>query len=296
MTQGWDVLAIIREVFESWIDQARQSGIAAVVAANPEAQSKLSPSRKSVGDVAVIHLGGYITQKPNIFTLLFGGTSTEGLTREIRSAVADPTVGSIILDVDSPGGEAFGVAEAASAIRSMRGTKPMVAVANPVMASAAYWLASQADEVIAAPSSIVGSIGAFTIHVDESAAIDQQGLKVTPVSYGRMKVAGASFAPLSDEAKASMQARVDYFGKLMETDIGKARGISAASVHERYGQGDVFTPPQAKQRGLIDRMGTLEEVAGMLAKGKGMPALPRAASDPVELAAHAILADLSNWN
>jgi signal peptide peptidase SppA len=202
----------------------------------------------------------------------------------------------VILDVDSPGGEVFGVSEAANAIRAMRGGKPIVAVANPVMASAAYWLGSQADEAIAAPSSLVGSIGAFAVHVDESGALDKEGLKVTPVSYGRMKVSGASFAPLSDEAKASMQARVDYFGKLMETDIGKARRLSAASVHAQYGEGDIFTPPMAKQRGLVDRIATLEEVAGQLSKGRGLPAIPKAEHDGVEIAARAILAGLGDLN
>lgn len=291
--QGSGVLAMVRDIFESWLEQSRNAEIK-LEAFSPEASAKLIPQRKAVGDVTVIRLGGYISQKPSIFSLLFGGTSTEALASEIRSAVADPNVSSILLDVDSPGGEVFGVSEAANAIRALRGVKPIVAVANPIMASAAYWLASQADEVVAAPSSLVGSIGAFAVHVDESALLTNEGLKVTPVSYGRMKVAGASFAPLSDEAKNSMQTRVDYYGKLMEGDIGRGRKLSAAAVHAQYGEGDIFTPPEAKQRGLVDRIATLEEVASSLANGY-RPSAPRA-YDEIEIAARGILAGLRDWN
>lgn len=291
MNQRWDVLAIVPEIFESWLQQSSKTDLKPE-ALGPEAQEKLNPGRKSLGDVAVIRVSGFITQKPNIFTLLFGGTSTEMLAREVRAAMGDPSIASLILDVDSPGGDVQGVTEAANAIRGLRGRKPMIAVANPIMASAAYWLGAQADEVIATPSAIMGSIGVFAVHMDESAAIANAGIKLTPVTWGRMKLSGASFLPLSEEARASMQARVDYFGKVMESDIAKGRRISPASVHGQYGEGEVFTPPGAKARGLVDRIATLEEIAGHLARGKGLPPIPPRAFDPVEIAARASLAGI----
>jgi capsid assembly protease len=307
-TPRWDVLAIVPDIYQAWVKEAaghhlsfivdRRTGeqVVGISCSCPEHQAygaaaaaaKLTPASRSVGDVAVVPIRGFISQKPSLFSMLFGGTSTEGLVSAVRTAVADPNVGSVILDVDSPGGEVSGVSEAANAIRSLRGQKPIIAVANPLMGSAAYHLASQADEIIASPSAIVGSIGAFAVHADMSEAIKADGIKLTPIVYGKNKLAAAPFLPLSEEGQASMQARVDYFGKTMVDDIAAGRGISAASVHARYGQGDVFTPPDAKARGLIDRIASIEVVASYLAKGRKLPPAIAAAAaehDPVEISA-----------
>jgi ClpP class serine protease len=93
-----------------------------------------------------------------------GGTSVEAIRQNFRAAMADETVGSILFDVDSPGGYTDGIEELATEIRNARGTKPMVAIANYGMASAALYLGAQADELVASPSSMVGWIGTALIH------------------------------------------------------------------------------------------------------------------------------------
>jgi len=284
-----EIMAIEPETYRRWAQAIRMPSAWSLTTDAPDAAAKLIPGRKAVGDVAVIRLQGFITQKPNLFSVLFGGTSAEGFAREIAAAVADSTVGAIVLDVDSPGGSVFGVPEAAASIRSLRGAKPIVSIANPLMASAAYHLASQADEVVAAPSSFVGSIGVIAVHVDESAAIEQAGLKVTEMTYGRRKAEESSLKPLSEEAKAGMQARIDYFGRLFETDVAKGRRVSIEAVRSRFGEGAVFVPPAAKAAGLVDRIATLDEVIGSLARGK-RPDSGARGYDPALLRAQAILA------
>lgn len=273
-----EVLAIDPDIYEEWSRRLGEANTTTVQAEaqTPEAAARLVPGRKSVGDVAVISLSGFITQKPTLFSLLFGGTSAEGLAREVSAAVNDASVGAVVLSVDSPGGSVFGLPEAAAAIRNLRGPKPIVAVANPIMASAAYHLASQADEVIATPSAVVGSIGTIAVHVDESKALEEDGLVVTQVSYGRRKAERSSLKPLSEEGRTSLQAEVDYYGRLFEADVAKGRKVALDSVRAKYGEGSVMTAAAGLEAGLIDRIATLDDVVAELGRGRKPTGTPRA--------------------
>lgn len=291
MLTDWKILAMVPEVLAEWSAiAARASAELAAAAQSPEAQAKLVPGRKSVGDVAVLRIGGFIAQKPSLFSMLFGGTSTEALVRELSAVMNDGSIGAVVLDVDSPGGEVFGLEEAAGAIRAMRGTKPLFAVANPLAASAAYYLASQASDVAVTPSGLVGSIGVIAHHVDESSRIERAGLRVTQVTYGRRKGEESSVGPLSDEARASIQARVDTYGRKFEADVAKGRRVSVDKVRSQFGEGALMTADDAKGVGLVDRVATLDEVIYAAARGLKPAAQAVRAFDPGALAARAILA------
>jgi signal peptide peptidase SppA len=288
-----DVLAIDLETFRHWREIAKDATPDQIKGAlSPEAATRLLPGRKDVGDIAVVPLSGFVTQKPTIWSELFGGTSTEALVAEVRTAMAEPSIGAVVLDVDSPGGTVVGLPEAAAAIRGVRGPKPLVAVVNPFMASAAYWLGSQADEIVATPSSLTGSIGVMAVYVDESKALEGAGLSVEEIVYGRRKAEASGLRPLTDEAREAIQDRVDYYGQMFEADVAKGRGIGVGRVRTRYGQGTVFNAGPAQAAGLVDRIGLLEGVIRELAKGYRPPVRMRADSDPVEMRARASLAGL----
>jgi len=259
-----DVLAMDERTYRLWSEQTK----GAIFTWTSEAAARLIPARKSVGSVAVIPLSGFLSQKPSLFSMLFGGTSVEAFAREVVAALGDQSIGAVVLDVDSPGGEVFGVTEAATAIRAARGTKPLVAVANPIAASAAYWLAAQADEVVVTPSGLAGSVGVFTVHQDVSKALEQQGVGVRFISYGRRKTEGNPVEPLSEDALASIQARVDEAGRTFEADVAKGRGVSVAKVHSDFGEGGILTASQAVAAGAADRVATLDEVVGRLVGGR----------------------------
>ena len=291
------ILAVERGCYRRWreildVHAADQALLAKVHA--PEAAAALAPGRKVVGDIAVIRLSGFITQKPSLFTVLFGGTSAELFAATVQAAMAEPSVGAVVLDVDSPGGEVFGIPEAAAVIRVARGSKPLIAVSDPFMASAAYWLASQADEIVALPSSMTGSVGVYVAHVSEQKALEKFGLDVTELTYGRRKAEQSSAHALSDEATAAIEKDLAYIGRMFERDVAKGRGTTAANVHANYGEGAVFMAPDAKAAGMIDRIGILDDVIGELASGRRTVAARALAAecDPVEMAARAALAGL----
>ncbi len=235
---------------------------------------------RSAGGVRVLPLMGMITHRANMLSDISGGTSTEKFAESFREAVADPNIKAIVLDVDSPGGQVDGVPELANEIVAARGQKKIIAVANTQMASAAYWLASQADEIVVTPSAMVGSVGVLWPHTEISEAQKQAGIKTTLITAGKHKAEGSPLEPLSTEARAHMQSLVDGAHDQFITAVARGRRTSQTAVRDGFGEGRVFDAKTSIKMGMADRMATLDQVLeglGASASSRGA----RAASDAV---------------
>ncbi|MBI3936779.1 MAG: S49 family peptidase [Betaproteobacteria bacterium] len=251
-----------------------------------EMQAALGESRLAapmVG-VQVIPLMGVITRRPGPLAMLFGATGLDTFGERFRGALADPQVQAIVLHVDSPGGGVFGVPEMAAEILAGRGTKPIVAFADGFMASAAYWIASAADSIVAAPSSQVGSIGVLALHYDFSRALDAEGITPTYITSAQYKADGAPEMPLSGGARAHLQAQVDALHRDFVRAVATGRGVSQAKVNADFGQGRVLLAQDAVAAGMADRLGTMETVLAGLMGGKRRRGM-RAEAEAPELAA-----------
>ena len=221
------------------------------------------PGPKS-GRVAQISITGSITRRSSMWSDYFGGASVEATLTALRNVAADPDVKTVLLNIDSPGGTVDGLPELAAEIRTLRESKHIVALANSLAASAAYWLAAQADEVVATPEALVGSIGVFTAHQDWSAMMERMGVKTTYIHAGKYKVESNPDEPLTDEAREHLQGIVDEAYGLFVNDVAKGRGVSAATVRSDYGEGRVLTAKDAKAAGLIDRIAGYHETVARL--------------------------------
>lgn len=253
---------------ETWaiLPGALQTLLAADPVANdtPDLQAVVKPGPRS-GRVAIVPIQGAITRRESFWSMFFGGAAVETLTAQLRTLAQDSTVGTVILSIDSPGGTVSGLPELAAEVRKLRDSKRVVAVADSLMASAAYWIGSQADEIVASPEALVGSIGVFTLHEDWSAALEQMGVKTTYIAAGKYKVEGNPTEPLSDEARQHLQGLVDSAYNLFVADVAAGRGVTAAQVKADYGQGRVLSASEAKAAGLIDRVATFDETVKRLA-------------------------------
>lgn len=209
--------------------------------------------------VAVLPIVGTITQRADMLTEISGGATTERIAAQFREFIADPSVRAIILDIHSPGGAVYGMDELAALIYNARGPKPIVAVANSLAASGAYWIGASAGEFVVTPSGEVGSIGVFSMHEDLSKMLDALGVNVTLISAGKYKVEGNPFEPLSDEARAAIQARIDSYYQAFVARVARGRGVSAAAVRGGFGQGRMVRAEDAVRLGMADRVATLEE-------------------------------------
>lgn len=244
--------ALERAVLTELVKYA-QSGEQIVAAARQP-----QPTRGS-GAIAVIPIHGVIEHRSSFLLDLFGGMSVEDIRGQLRAALRDPQVSAIVLDIDSPGGGVAGITELATEIRNARSQKRIVAMANTTAASAAYWLASQAHQVIVSPSGQVGSVGVYAVHFDVSRAMDAEGVTPTIISAGDRKADGNEFEPLSDEARTEMQRRVDAFYAQFVNDVARGRGVPAATVRSDYGKGAVLLAPEALAAHMVDGIGTLDD-------------------------------------
>jgi len=230
--------------------------------------AQVRPGAAKNGAIAILPLYGVLAQRMNMMTQVSGGTSTDLFGRAFKEAVRESSISAIILDVDSPGGSVFGVDELASEIRAAKGIKPVIAVANSMAASAAYWIASQADELVVTPGGLVGSIGVLSGHEDISKAKELAGIKTTLVSAGRFKVEDSPLAPLSDVARAALQATVDQYYNTFVQAVALGRKVSPAAVKNGFGEGRLVTADDALAQGMVDTIGTLDQtIARLMGRG-----------------------------
>lgn len=237
------------------------------------AEARMGAARS--GAIAVLPVYGVLMQRADMMSEMSGASSIESLSKQFRALMAEPSVGTIVLDVDSPGGGVYGVAEFAAEVFAARSQKRIVAVANSMAASAAYWVATAAEEVVVSPGAEVGSIGVYMLHEDWSAAYEQAGVKTTLIRYGEHKAEGLSTEPLSDTAREHLQDRVNAYGEMFTAAVAKQRGVSKSVVMRDFGQGMVFGAQDAVRLKMADRVGTLDETLARLA---GRSAGSRAAS------------------
>ena len=240
-------------------------------------EARVAAARRASGaGIMVIPVFGIIAHRMNVMMHYSGGTSTEMLAKEFRAALNDPDVGTIVLDFESPGGDVFGLQEAADEIRAGRERKPIVAVADAYAFSAAYWLASAASEISISPSGQVGSIGVWAMHADIFQMLEMEGIKPTLISAGRFKVEGNSFSPLSDEARAQIQKEVDAYYRDFLKAVALGRGVTEETVKQDFGEGRMVMADEALKLGMVDRIETLEQVLTRLKAGGTKPGRGRA--------------------
>lgn len=219
------------------------------------------------GAVAVVPLRGVIAHRMGGMSDSSGGASAERFTRMMQMAASDPAIAAIVIDCDSPGGTVNGISEAANAVYEARQVKPVIAQANGSMQSAAFWVCSQASEIVASPGLLdnsIGSIGVITAHQDLSAKLEKEGIKATIVSAGKYKGEGNPFEPLSDERLAYLQASVDTAYTAFVTAVARGRGVDASAVRSGYGEGRSLSAVDAKRAGMVDRIAPMDATLARL--------------------------------
>lgn len=222
---------------------------------------------RNQGSVAVIPVRGVIAARMGGMDDMSGGTSAERVSAMIDRVATDPSIGTIVYDFDTPGGTVPGVMETAAKMFALRGQKRQIAMVNNLAASAGYWLAAQADEIVVTPSGSAGSIGIFTVLQDLTEALAKEGIKTEILRAGKYKAEANPFEPLSDDGRAFIQARVDEAYAQLVKDVARGRGVSPSAVRNGYGEGRVLSAKDAKAAGLVDRIATMDETLARLAGG-----------------------------
>jgi ClpP class serine protease len=218
------------------------------------------------GSVGVLAITGPIVRRASFFSSMSSsGASVDALAQELTRAVDDPSFTSILLDVDSPGGEANGIAELADAIFAARASKPVWAYVSDLGASAAYWLASAADEIVVAETAALGSIGVVAAMRDPKAAKDGVIEFVSSVSPHKRP------DPTTKAGAAQIQALVDTLGTIFVDTVARNRGVSADTVISDFGAGGLKVGRDAVLAGMADRLGSFEGAVEAIAEASARP-------------------------
>lgn len=292
-TQAW---ALEPTVFETLIGLVQRhldgvrlepGQVEAIVAQRDARGAVVDPgATEIVGTTAVIPITGVIAKHASQVGDVSQpqGTSTTAVSAELRAALADPKVQSILLAIDSPGGSVDGVAALGDQIHAANDQKPVTAYIDGMGASAAYWLASQAGRVVAGKDAAVGSIGVYATVRDNSRAVKNAGVDVKLVKAGRFKGAGASGVPIESGDLAAIQSRVDAYYAMFAEAVARGRGMTADQV-SAVADGQVWIGKQALERGLIDSIGSIESVLGELNRNPGQGASASVAAQDLQCVA-----------
>lgn len=214
-----------------------------------------SESRGNIPDgsvIALLDISGPIEYRETAFTRYFGLPTVERIENNFDRMMADAKVGTIILRLDSPGGSSFGVPELAEKIYQSRSQKRIIAIADSIACSAAYWLGSSASEFYVIPSGLVGSVGVYIMHVDYSTMYKDMGIDFTYISAGEKKTDGSPYKPLSESAKTDLQEQVNLIYQDFLSAVAKHRKVSASVVSEDFGKGGVKLAEQGLSSKMVD--------------------------------------------
>lgn len=216
-----------------------------------DAAPERSKPYEVVSGIAVVPVRGILVHEVSFFGWWFGGeTSYKDLAQTLVAAMNDGEVRAVVLHVNSPGGEVAGCFDLVDGIYGLRGIKPIWAILDEEAYSAAYAIASAADQIIVPRTGGSGSIGVVTMHTDITGMLDKAGVRITTIQFGARKTDSYPTSPLSDEARARIQVDVDAMGELFVTTVARNRKLSADKV--RGTEAGCFLGASGLEQGLVD--------------------------------------------
>ncbi|APR98660.1 S49 family peptidase [Wolbachia endosymbiont of Folsomia candida] len=213
--------------------------------------------KSNVENIAVIPIHGILTKSPGAFDDFLGMTSYERVQAQIEEALADREIETILLDIDSPGGEVSGIFDLADFIYESRAKKRIVAIANDDAYSAAYAIASSAEKVFVTRTSGIGSIGVIASHIDQSAFDEKQGIKYTTIFAGSRKNDLNPHEPINSEGLEGLKGEIDRLYGMFVQLIARNRNLSVKTIKDT--EAGLYFGQNAIDIGLADGITTFSE-------------------------------------
>ena len=231
-----------------------------ILAATADRAPDAEPASTIIDGVAVVPVAGVIAKHADLVngSSQPRGTAIDTIRDRLQGALANPAVEAILLHVSSPGGSIDGVPELADEIAAADRDKPVVALADGMAASAAYWLAAPARCVLATQAALTGSIGAYLVLVDTSRKHETEGVRVIPVASGPHKTTGLDGAAITPEQVAEVRQIVTDAADLFKAHVVANRPHLAETI-DALATGAMFSAPRALDAGLIDAVSTFPE-------------------------------------
>jgi len=210
---------------------------------------------------AHISIQGILSRKRSFWAMIFGSAPSltyDEIALAVGQADADPIVKTIVLDINSPGGSVDGVDVAAQAVKNA--TKPTEARVDNLAASGAYWIASQANNIMAtSPAAAFGSIGVIAELMDDTRAWKEIGVDIVLIGSTDAPAKKAAYQPTTKEGQAVWQKELDDLHAVFAGRVAEGRNVSIEKINSDFGQGGLVIAIDAKKAGMIDRIDGMAE-------------------------------------
>ncbi len=275
-SQGWAMLPErADELINIVLDHAKGIQKSPEILEAYRAKTIENAERAKIRDgVAILDVSGPLFKKANLFVRISGATSYEILRRDLQVALENPSVHSILLKVDSPGGEANGCDELAAAIYEARQKKPITAFVSGMAASGGYWIASAASKVVVSDLAMLGSIGVVLGVQHRVEDPNKPGNKT--IEFVSSQSPGKRPDPTTDEGRDRIQTMVDDLAEVFVSAVAKHRGVTPEKVVSDFGAGGIKVGKQAVALGMADEVGQLEAtIASLISSGRKSRPQPR---------------------
>jgi signal peptide peptidase SppA len=221
------------------------------------------------GSIAVFDVQGPLFRRSDLFTSVSSSTTVENMALDLQKAADNSLITAILLNIDSPGGQVNGIQEFADQVRDVGAIKPVVAYIDGIGASGAYWIAAAANRIVINDASMVGSIGVVASIRDNRAAQERQGVKQYEIVSTQSPFKRPDVA--TEQGRAQIQEMVDALAGVFIDRVAAFRGVSAADVMARYGQGKMLHAKAAMDAGMADEISRFEPLVARLAVDAGSP-------------------------
>lgn len=206
-------------------------------------------------NLAIVDVSGPLVSRDSFFNRLFGLTSFNDIRNAVFAAKDHPQVEAIVLNMDTPGGQASGVAELSDFLKEVdANVKPIYTYTGTIMASAGYWLGSVGREIYASKMATVGSIGVITVHASYERMLKEDGIDVTVLRAGEFKALGSPYEKLDDKARAQIESQMNTIYDMFLETVAEHRGTSVGALKETAAEGRVFIGADAVPVGLVDHI------------------------------------------
>lgn len=223
--------------------------------------------------IAIVPVDGPLFRKADMLTEISGATTYERLRKDLQAAVDNTRIRGILLQVNSPGGEADGCNELAQFIRECSDKKPIWSYVGGMGASGALWLISATSRIICAETAFVGSIGVRQMIVDDSARDAANGVREVEIISSQSPDKRST--PVDDELIARYRARIDDLAEIFIRVVAENRGVTPEVVMSDFGRGDVMIASRAVEVGMVDALGSFESALADLAGADPISATTR---------------------
>lgn len=228
--------------------------------------------------IAIVPILGTLVNRGAWLGASSGLTSYEGLAEQLRTVDSDVRRGAVkalVLDMDTPGGEASGAFEIPGMIREIKTRIPVIAMVNDMAASAGYAIASAASKIYVTQTGLVGSIGVVLVHFDRSKQMEMAGIAPTIIHAGAKKADGNPYGPLPAAVRDRLKAEVEGLRELFIDTVAAGRpGLKKADI--KATEAGCFMGASAVEIGLADGIATFDMVLSSLRNATGAAIAPAA--------------------